>query len=62
MTRSMTVRHRTPSCEHDRDRSRGRLRALSPPLVVLMFALLSMSACSKDRGDGAQGKTENKQK
>jgi len=58
--RSMTVCHRTLSNQHGRDRRRGRLHLPSMPLVVLMFALLSMSACSKDREGGAQGKTEDK--
>ena len=30
------------------------------PLVLLTLALLSLSACSKDRADSTQGKTENK--
>ncbi|KKK48615.1 hypothetical protein LCGC14_3143350, partial [marine sediment metagenome] len=57
---SVTVSHRTLSDQHGRDRRRGRLCLPSIPLVVLMLALLSMSAYSKDREDGAQGNTESK--
>jgi len=49
--RSMTVCHHTRSDPHGRDRRRTRLRLPSMPLVLLMFALLSMPAYSRDQKD-----------
>ncbi len=57
--RSMTVRHRTLSDQPGRGRRRGRLLLPSIPLVLVMLAVLSIPAYSKDPAVSTRGATEN---
>ncbi len=57
---SMIVRHRTLSDQPGCGQRLGRLRLPSIPLVLVMLAVLTMSAYSKDPEVSTQGETESK--
>ena len=58
--RPMTVCHRTLSGQQGRGQRRGRLLLPSILLVLVMLAVLSIPACSKEPEVSTRGATENK--